>query len=157
MPGKQSCNITPHQTTPCYHNHNHTTPQSVTACSKSIPYHISNKSPAVAEVSDHLATIGMGRKWGGAAVGAGSPSNTMWPGPRPTAFLFTKWHLDPSNCLATTVGMSHSSAKEYAYGLFLSLAYHILAYKSKNLGQFCPLKIEGVDLYAGHSMSAYLP
>ena len=32
-----------------------------------------NKSSAVAEMGDHLATIGMGRKWGGAAVGAGSP------------------------------------------------------------------------------------
>jgi len=35
----------------------------------------SNKSSAVAEMGDRLATIGMGRKWGGAAVGAadGSP------------------------------------------------------------------------------------
>jgi len=48
---------------------------------------IVNKSSAVAEMGDRLATIGMGRKWGGAAVGAGSPSNTMWPGPRPTSFL----------------------------------------------------------------------
>jgi len=32
-----------------------------------------NKSSAVAEVGDRLATIGMGRKSGGAAVGAGSP------------------------------------------------------------------------------------
>jgi len=49
---------------------------------------ISNKSSAVAEMSDRLATIGMGRKWGKAAVGGwvptGSPSNTMWPGLRPT-------------------------------------------------------------------------
>jgi len=28
-----------------------------------------NKSSAVAEMGDRLATIGMGRKWGGAAVG----------------------------------------------------------------------------------------
>jgi len=104
----------------------------------------SNKSSAVAEMGDHLATIDMGRKvgalplWGellphltqchlsqglppyqvvswsmqlfgnnrhrlkigGCATfggrEAGSPSNTMWPGPRPT-----KWHLDPSNLLAT--------------------------------------------------------
>jgi len=34
------------------------------------------------------------------------------------AYLFTKWHLDPSNRLATTVGMPRSSAYEYAYGLF---------------------------------------
>jgi len=32
-----------------------------------------NKSSAVAEMGDRLATIGIGRKWGGAAVGAGSP------------------------------------------------------------------------------------
>jgi len=36
-------------------------------------------------MGDRLATVGMGRKWEGAAVGAGSPSNTMWPGPRPTS------------------------------------------------------------------------
>jgi len=45
-----------------------------------------------AEISDRLATIGMGREVGrpGAAVplsvdGAGSPSNTMSPWPRPTS------------------------------------------------------------------------
>ena len=47
-----------------------------------------NKSSAVAEMGDRLATIGMGRKWGWATVGGwvptGSPFNTMWPGPRPT-------------------------------------------------------------------------
>jgi len=32
-----------------------------------------NKSSAVAEMGDRLATIGMGRKWGRAAVGAGTP------------------------------------------------------------------------------------
>jgi len=31
--------------------------------------------------------------------GAGSPSNTMWPGPRP--YLHAKFHLDPSNRLST--------------------------------------------------------
>jgi len=34
-----------------------------------------------------LAATDMGRNWGGCAPlggGAGSPSNTMWPGPRPT-------------------------------------------------------------------------
>ena len=36
------------------------------------------KSSAVAEMGDRLVTIGMGRKWRG---GAGSPSNTIWPGP----------------------------------------------------------------------------
>jgi len=47
-----------------------------------------NKSSAISEMGDCLATIGMGQKWGGAAVGGwvptGSPSNTMWPGLRPT-------------------------------------------------------------------------
>ena len=32
-----------------------------------------NKSSAVAEMGDRLATIGMGPKWGGAAVGVESP------------------------------------------------------------------------------------
>ena len=49
----------------------------------------SNKSSAVAEMGDRLATIGMGLKWVGAVVGGwvptGSSSNTMWPGPRPTS------------------------------------------------------------------------
>jgi len=33
--------------------------------------------------------------------GTASPSNTVWPAPRPI-YLRTKWHLDPSNRLATT-------------------------------------------------------
>jgi len=41
-------------------------------------------------MGNRLATIDMGRKVEGAAVpypwgGAGSPSNTIWPGPRPTS------------------------------------------------------------------------
>jgi len=45
---------------------------------------------AVAEMGDRLATRDMGRKVGTAAVplsvgGAGSPSKTMWPGPKPTS------------------------------------------------------------------------
>ena len=32
---------------------------------------LKNKSSAVAEMGDRLATIGMSRKWGGAAVGLG--------------------------------------------------------------------------------------
>jgi len=34
---------------------------------------IKNKSSAVAEMSDRLATIGVGWKWGGAALGVGYP------------------------------------------------------------------------------------
>jgi len=73
-----------------------------------------DKSSAVAEMGDRWATIGMGRKWGGAAVGAGSPlgphltqlHNLAWA----ETYLFTKWHLDPSNRLATNVEMPRSSA-----------------------------------------------
>jgi len=46
-----------------------------------------NKSSAVAEMGDRLAIIYMGRKVGPdvslSVGGAGSPSNTMWPGPSP--------------------------------------------------------------------------
>jgi len=43
----------------------------------------------------------MGQKLGAVPLlgGAGSPSNTMWPAPRPTTGA--KFHLDPSNRLAT--------------------------------------------------------
>ena len=48
----------------------------------------SNKSSAVAEMGDYLATIDMGLKVGVCCAhfrgGAASPSNTMTPGPRPT-------------------------------------------------------------------------
>jgi len=60
-----------------------------------------HKSSAVAEMS-HRARAKCTKKWGCCApfrVGAGSPSNTMSPGPMP--YLRTKWHLDPSNRLAT--------------------------------------------------------
>ena len=44
-----------------------------------------NKSSAVAAMGDHLATMDIGHIGGCAPLGgAGSPSNTMWPGPRPT-------------------------------------------------------------------------
>ena len=36
-------------------------------------------------MGDRLATVGMGRKWGKADEGAGSPSNTVWPGQWPTS------------------------------------------------------------------------
>jgi len=38
-----------------------------------IPKNLEYKSSALAEMGDRLATIGMGRKWEGAAVGAGPP------------------------------------------------------------------------------------
>jgi len=47
-----------------------------------------NKNSAVAEMGDRLATIDMGRKLGAVPLywkGAGSPPNTIWPGPRPTS------------------------------------------------------------------------
>jgi len=46
----------------------------------------------------------MGRKLGAVPLcgrGAGSLSNTMWPGPRPTCVMHARFHLDPSNRLAT--------------------------------------------------------
>jgi len=50
-----------------------------------------NKSSAVAEMGDRLATRDMGRKVGAAVPlyvgGAGSPFNTMSTGPRPTSAL----------------------------------------------------------------------
>jgi len=67
---------------------------------------ILNKCLAVAEMGDRLTTTDMGQKLGERALplleggAAGSPSNTMWPGPRP--IRCTKWHLDPSSRLATT-------------------------------------------------------
>jgi len=64
---------------------------------------ISDKNSAVA--GDRLATIVMGRKVERGCCGHlgphWSPSN---------AYLFTKWHLDPSNRFATVVGMPRSSA-----------------------------------------------
>jgi len=49
-----------------------------------------NNSSEVAEMGDRLATTDMGRKEQGGCCapfcgGAGSPSNTMWLGPRPTS------------------------------------------------------------------------
>jgi len=53
-----------------------------------------NKSSAVAEMGNRLATIDTGRKVGGSGGAvplymgrAGSPSNKMWPGSRPTSVL----------------------------------------------------------------------
>jgi len=58
------------------------------ASEKAIPP-IHNKSSAVAEMGDRLVTIDMGRKVErgccGGWVSNGSPSNTVWPGPRPTS------------------------------------------------------------------------
>jgi len=50
-----------------------------------------NKSSAVAEISDRLATIDMGRKVARGCCGSTGSllghHNTMWPGPRPTSLL----------------------------------------------------------------------
>jgi len=65
-----------------------------------------NKSSAVAEMGDRLATIDMRRKVGGvccAPLHWGGRSwvpmqhNLAWA----EAYLHTKWHLDSSSCLAT--------------------------------------------------------
>ena len=61
------------------------------------------KSSAVAEMGDRFATTGMGRNWGGATVGAGSPL-----GPHLTQCgLDRGLHLYQvaTNRLATSVGM----------------------------------------------------
>ena len=75
----------------------------------------SNKSSAVAEMGDRLATIDVGRKVGRGCCGWGSPlSHHLTQCGWAEAYLFTKWHLDPSNrlatILATIVGMPRSSA-----------------------------------------------
>ena len=62
-----------------------------------------NKSSAVAEMGDCLATIDMGRKVAGACCapfrgGAGSPTQSLLGQGLPP---YTKWHLDPFNRLAT--------------------------------------------------------
>ena len=44
-------------------------------------WHLKNKCSLTSEMGDHLATTDMDEKLGG----AGSPSNTMSPGPRPTS------------------------------------------------------------------------
>jgi len=72
---------------------------------------VSNKSSAAAEMGDRLAKIDMGRKVGRGCCGGWVPNgsqynNVAWA----EAYLFTKWHLDPSYRLATVVGMPRSSA-----------------------------------------------
>ena len=58
---------------------------------------INYKSSAVAEMGDRWATVGMGRKLGGAAAGRWVPSNTIGLcGLGRDTYLFTKWHLDSS-------------------------------------------------------------
>jgi len=55
-------------------------------------------------MGDRLATIGMGRKVGRGCCGVWVPTGSpyvAWT----EAHLFAKWYLDPSNRLATTVGM----------------------------------------------------
>ena len=66
--------------------------------------HIFNKRSAVAEMSDRLAKIDIGRRGGPLCSfrlsegGAESPSNTMWPGSRPTSM--PSFILNPSSRLA---------------------------------------------------------
>ena len=71
----------------------------------------SNKSSAVAEMGDRLATIDMGRKVGrGCCGGAGSSlGHHLTQSGLGRGLPLYKWHLDPSNHLATAVGMPHSS------------------------------------------------
>jgi len=62
----------------------------LTITSQSFTPDLTDKSSAVAETGDRLATIDMGRKLGDCApflLGEGTefPSNTIWPGPEPTS------------------------------------------------------------------------
>ena len=53
-----------------------------------IQYKTEQVLSSIAEMGDRLATIHIGRKEGAAVPlsgGAGSPSNTMWHGPRSTS------------------------------------------------------------------------
>jgi len=66
-----------------------------------VKYCLSFKTDSSIRDSGPFGHIRMGRKLRGTAPiweGAGSPSNTMWPGP---VYLRTKWHLNPSSRLAT--------------------------------------------------------
>jgi len=88
---------------PMYNFCHKSEPESATFCivihraasRPSTPDRQRNKSSAVAEMGDRLATVDMGRKVGAAvplSVGeARSPSNTVWSGLRPTfvpSFIF---------------------------------------------------------------------
>jgi len=59
-----------------------------------------NKSSAVAEIGDCLATIDMGRKLG-TLFGGGRVGPHLTQCPWDEAYLRTKWHLDPYSRLAT--------------------------------------------------------
>jgi len=59
-------------------------------------------------MGNRLATVDVGRKYGGLCQfwggRTGSASNTMWPEHNvagPESYLLAKFHLDPSNRLAT--------------------------------------------------------
>jgi len=80
------------------------------------------------------ATIDMGQKvgrgcCGGHWVPTGSLPNVAWA----EAYLFTKWHLDPCNRLATIVGMPHSSAFTFTDYCYPQLSHH----SSKHLQYTC--------------------
>jgi len=79
-----------------------------------------DKSSAVAEMDDRLATIDMVRKLGAgvplsAGGGAGFPCNTMWLAPRPNS-VRSEWQLDPSSRLART-NMSQKLGAVLLWGL----------------------------------------
>ena len=68
---------------------------------------LNNKSTAVAEMGDRLATIDKGQKVGRAAVSlsvGGSWVPIYHNVARAEAYLRTKWHCDPSNRFARQTG-----------------------------------------------------
>jgi len=84
-----------------------------------------NKSSAVDEMGDHT-TAKWAEKWGGAAVpcapfhgGSWVPSNTMWPGPRPTSM--------PSCILIhPTVWPQYTNVTDRTRQLYLKVMYKLL-------------------------------
>jgi len=77
-----------------------------------------DKSSAVAEMGDRLATTDMGRKVGGCCApfrgGAGYPSNTMSPGPRPTS-IPAVWPHTPTLQTGKT-GQRSRKANRFTHG-----------------------------------------
>jgi len=63
-------------------------------------------------MGDRLATIDMDQKLGGCApFGRGSWVSNVTQCAWAEAYLRTKWHLDPSSCLATTDTWAESTAQ----------------------------------------------
>jgi len=60
--------------------------------------------------------------------GAGSPSNTIWPGAE--AYLHTKWHIDPSSRLATTDMGRKLGAVPLSWGSWVPIQHTVAGAKA---------------------------